>query len=169
MITYITGGERSGKSNYAQTLALTLSSQPVYIATARVWDSDFENRIKQHQLNRQEQWTTLEKEKFLSDIDLENKTAVIDCITLWLANFFADSQYDAGLTMQEAKNELEKLLKKPHQYLIIISNEIGMGVHAQTETGRKFVEIQGWINQFLAAKADKVILMISGIPVTLKG
>ncbi|OFY87753.1 MAG: adenosylcobinamide kinase/adenosylcobinamide phosphate guanyltransferase [Bacteroidetes bacterium RIFCSPLOWO2_12_FULL_35_15] len=167
MIYFITGGERSGKSRYAQQLALSLSDAPVYVATARSWDQDFEKRIQRHKNERDERWTSIEEEKELSKIDLKDKVAVIDCVTLWLTNFYIDSKYNVEESLKKAKEEFEKLIKTDST-LIIISNEIGMGVHAQTEIGRKFVEIQGWMNQYIAAKANQVVLMVSGIPVIIK-
>jgi len=169
MIYLITGGERSGKSSYAQNLALQLSDTPIYVATARKWDDDFQNRIDRHQQERDERWTNIEKEKYLSEIDFSGKTALIDCVTLWLTNFFADHKYDAALSLEEAKKEFLLLASQENTALIIVTNEIGMGVHAETHIGRKFVELQGWMNQFLASRADEVVLMVSGIPVKIKG
>ena len=167
MIYFITGGERSGKSRYAQQLALELSDKPIYIATSRVLDKDFEERVRRHKSSRDERWTTFEEEKQLSKIDIRNKVAVIDCVTLWLTNFYTDTKFNVEESLKQAKEEFEKLTQQ-ESTLIIISNELGMGVHAQTESGRKFVELQGWMNQHIAAKANKVILMVSGIPVTIK-
>jgi adenosylcobinamide kinase / adenosylcobinamide-phosphate guanylyltransferase len=167
MIYLITGGERSGKSSYAQQLALELSGSPVYVATARLWDDSFRERIKRHQQERDNRWTNLEEEKNISRLDLTGKVAVIDCVTLWLTNFFTDTGYDLDNALKQAKEEADKLLKSSAT-LLIITNEIGMGVHAETPMGRRFVELQGWMNQHLAKHADKVILMVSGIAVTIK-
>lgn len=169
MIYLITGGERSGKSTYAQNLALQLSDSPIYVATARKWDSDFQNRIDRHQQERDERWTNIEKEKYLSEIDFSHKTALIDCVTLWLTNFFVDHKNEVSLSLEEAKKEFLAIADQENITLIIVTNEIGMGVHAATEIGRKFTELQGWMNQFLASKADEVVLMVSGIPVKIKG
>ncbi|MGO4772262.1 bifunctional adenosylcobinamide kinase/adenosylcobinamide-phosphate guanylyltransferase [Flavobacterium sp. W22_SRS_FK3] len=169
MIYLITGGERSGKSSYAQNLALQLSNTPIYVATARKWDDDFQNRIDQHQQERDERWTNIEKEKHLSEIDFSGKTALIDCVTLWLTNFFVDTKNDVAQSLEEAKKEFLSIENQQNINLIIVTNEIGMGVHAQTHIGRKFTELQGWMNQFLASHADEVILMVSGIPVKIKG
>lgn len=169
MIYLITGGERSGKSGYAQSLALQLTNNPIYVATARKWDSDFQNRIDRHQKDRDERWTNIEEEKYLSKIDFSGKVALIDCVTLWLTNFFVDHKNDVDLSLEEAKKEFLSLAEQKNTSLIIVTNEIGMGVHASTEIGRKFTELQGWMNQFLASKADEVILMVSGISVKIKG
>ncbi|MEO7977438.1 bifunctional adenosylcobinamide kinase/adenosylcobinamide-phosphate guanylyltransferase [Flavobacterium sp.] len=169
MIYLITGGERSGKSSYAQNLALQLSQTPIYVATARKWDDDFQNRIDRHQQERDERWTNMEKEKQLSEIDFSGKVALIDCVTLWLTNFFVDTKNDVTLSLEEAKKEFLLMAAQENATLIIVTNEIGMGVHAETHIGRKFTELQGWMNQFLASKADEVVLMVSGIPVKIKG
>jgi len=169
MIYLITGGERSGKSTYAQNLALQLSESPIYVATARKWDVDFQSRIDRHQQERDERWTNIEKEKYISEIDFSGKVALIDCVTLWLTNFFVDTNYDVNLSLEEAKKEFLSIASQENTIFIIVTNEIGMGVHAETHIGRKFTELQGWMNQFLASKADEVILMVSGIPVRIKG
>ncbi|MGL4328206.1 MAG: bifunctional adenosylcobinamide kinase/adenosylcobinamide-phosphate guanylyltransferase, partial [Tannerellaceae bacterium] len=90
-IIFVTGGQRSGKSRYAQSLAESMSDKPVYLATARRWDEDFENRIRRHQADRGEQWETIEKDKEISSLDLSGKTVLLDCITLWLTNIFHDN------------------------------------------------------------------------------
>ena len=167
MLYYITGGERSGKSSYAQQLALTLSTSPIYIATARHWDDDFKNRIKKHQQDRDSRWTSIEEEKNIHLLELNEKVAVIDCVTLWLTNFYVDNKYHIENSLEQAKESFDLLIQKDAT-IIIISNEIGMGVHAETEIGRKFVELQGWMNQYIAKKADKAYLMVSGIPLLLK-
>jgi adenosylcobinamide kinase/adenosylcobinamide-phosphate guanylyltransferase len=169
MIYLITGGERSGKSTYAQNLVLQLSDSPIYVATARKWDSDFQNRINRHQQERDERWTNIEKEKYVSEIDFSDKVALIDCVTLWLTNFFVDNKNNVESSLEEAKKEFLSIANQENATLIIVTNEIGMGVHAATEIGRKFTELQGWMNQFLASKADEVVLMVSGIPVKIKG
>ncbi|HVA96584.1 MAG TPA: bifunctional adenosylcobinamide kinase/adenosylcobinamide-phosphate guanylyltransferase [Candidatus Acidoferrales bacterium] len=167
MIYFITGGERSGKSNYAQRLGLQLSKRPVYVATSRIWDEDFKKRVARHRKDRGASWEVIEEEKKLGTLDLTNKVAVIDCVTLWITNFWVDTNYDLERSLKEIKREFD-LLRKIHCTLIIISNEIGMGIHADTEKGRKFVELQGWVNQYIAENADRAIFIVSGIPVQIK-
>jgi adenosylcobinamide kinase / adenosylcobinamide-phosphate guanylyltransferase len=167
MIYYITGGERSGKSAYAQNLALELSNSPYYLATSRKWDADFEKRVERHTADRDDRWTTIEEEKYLGKLDISGKVVVIDCVTLWLTNWYVDTKNDVEECLKNGKIELEKLFIQDAT-LIIISNEIGMGVHAQTQVGRKFTELQGWMNQYIANKADKATFMVSGLPLQLK-
>jgi adenosylcobinamide kinase/adenosylcobinamide-phosphate guanylyltransferase len=167
MIYYISGGERSGKSSYAQKLAEELSSSPHYLATSRIWDKDFQKRVDRHVSDRHEYWTTLEEEKFLSTVIPQKSVVVIDCVTLWLTNFFVDTKYDVAKSLDLAKEEIKKL-QEIDATLIIISNEIGMGIHSEHESGRKFTELQGWTNQVIAKIADKATFMVSGLPLHLK-
>ena len=167
MIYLITGGQRSGKSSYAQELALSLTDEPIYVATARVWDDDFQARVERHQHDRDERWTTMEVEKALGGLDLDGKVAVVDCITLWLTNFFMDTDQNVERSLELAKEELKQLFRQDAT-LILVTNEIGMGTHAATESGRKFADMQGWMNQFIAEQADEVTLMVSGLPVKVR-
>jgi len=169
MIYLITGGERSGKSSYAENLAKELSAKPLYVATARKWDDDFQKRIDRHQKDRDERWINIEKEKYLSEVDFSGNVAIVDCVTLWLTNFFIDTKNDVALSLEQAKAEFDKIMSQENATIIIVTNEIGMGVHAETHIGRKFTELQGWMNQYIAKRAEKVVLMVSGIPVTIKG
>ncbi len=165
--TFITGGARSGKSRYAQQLALELSPQPVYVATARAWDDNFRERIRRHRQERDERWTSIEEEKYISRLSLQDKVVVIDCITLWLTNFFVDHKNNIDQCLAACKEEVDAWEKTGNRY-IIVSNEIGMGVHADTEIGRRFTDLQGWINQYIAQKAETAVLMVSGIAVKIK-
>ncbi|MEM9674262.1 MAG: bifunctional adenosylcobinamide kinase/adenosylcobinamide-phosphate guanylyltransferase [Bacteroidota bacterium] len=167
MIYYISGGERSGKSHYAMDLALGLSDQPIYLATSRKWDSDFEKRVARHQDERDQRWETWEEEKFIGKLNVSGRVVVLDCITLWLTNWFVDLKQDIDACLHHGKQELAQLFQQ-EATLIIISNEIGMGVHAESHMGRKFVELQGWMNQFIAKRADKAVFMVSGLPLQLK-
>ncbi|UII25894.1 bifunctional adenosylcobinamide kinase/adenosylcobinamide-phosphate guanylyltransferase [Fulvivirga maritima] len=167
MIYYISGGERSGKSGYAQKLALSLSDNPIYLATARQWDGDFKKRVARHVADRDDRWTTIEEEKHLSKLDVSGKVVVLDCITLWLTNWYVDTKNNVDECLEKGKAELSALFQQEGT-LIIISNEIGMGIHAQTEVGRKFTELQGWMNEFIASQSDKAFFMVSGLPLTLK-
>ena len=95
-----------------------------------------------------------------------NSTIVIDCITLWLTNIFTDNNGEVEKSLEEAKEIWQKLLQLNHTF-IVISNEIGMGLHAHNEVGRKFTDLQGWINQHIAKSANEAYFMVSGIPLKL--
>ncbi len=167
MITYVTGGVRSGKSRFAMDLALQKSPNPVYVATSRIWDEDFGRRVKRHQDERGPEWTSLESERDIHLLPLGGKVAVIDCVTLWLTNLFVAFEYDVDKSLAAFKTEID-MLARIDATLIIISNEIGMGVHAETEAGRKFTDLQGWANQYVAAAAQEAVMIVSGIPFILK-
>lgn len=165
-VILITGGARSGKSRYAEELALSLSKSPVYIATAHVWDEEFRERVKKHQERRGPEWTNIEEEMLLSRHDLTGRVAVIDCVTLWCTNYFFQ-MHEVDTALEALKAEFDKFTAKDATY-IFVTNEIGMGGVSDNAVQRKFTDLQGWINQYVASKADEVILMVSGIPVKVK-
>lgn len=167
-IILITGGTRSGKSTHAEALALSLSPHPVYLATARVWDEEFRQRVVMHQKRRGPEWTNIEEEKNLSRHQLSGKVILIDCVTLWCTNFFFDLQTDIQQAVAEVKKEFDHFTHQDATF-IFVTNEIGMGGTSENEIQRKFTDMQGWINQYIANVADEVILMVSGIPVKIKG
>lgn len=165
--TLILGGARSGKSSYAQKLALSLCPNPVYLATSRAWDDDHRARIQRHRDERGPEWTSLEIEKAIASSGVDDRVVVIDCVTLWLTNFFIDENFQHERALELAKSEAEKALRQ-RNHLIFVSNEVGQSLHPTTESGRKFTDIQGFMNQYLASQAEQVILMIAGIPLTVK-
>ena len=165
-IILITGGQRSGKSRHAEKMALGLAEHPVYVATAHIWDEEFGERVRKHQERRGPQWTTIEEEKFLSRHDLTGRVAVIDCVTLWLTNFFCDSP-DVDRTLEAVKAEFDRFTAHDATY-IFVTNEIGSGGVSENALQRKFTDLEGWMNQYIASKADEVILMVSGIAVAVK-
>ena len=167
-IILITGGQRSGKSRYAEELALSLADHPVYVATAHVWDEEFRERVRRHQERRGSQWTNIEEEKFLSRNDLTGRVAVIDCVTLWLTNFFFENQnHDTQQVLDMVKAEFDRFTAQDASF-IFVTNEIGSGGVSVDAVQRRFTDLQGWMNQYIASRADEVILMVSGIPVTIK-
>ena len=165
-IILITGGQRSGKSEKAEALALSLSTNPVYLATAHVWDDEFRERVRRHQERRGPEWTNIEEELYLSRHDLTGRVVVIDCVTLWLTNWLmANDNVDAILA--EAKREFDAFTNHDATY-IFVTNEIGLGGVSDNALQRKFTDLQGWMNQYIAQKADEVILMVSGIEIKIK-
>lgn len=167
-VILITGGQRSGKSRYAEELALSLTTNPVYVATAHVWDEEFAERVRRHQQRRGPQWTNIEEERQLSRHDLTGRVAVIDCVTLWLTNFFFANHSDVVKSLELAKTEFDLFTAHDATY-IFVTNEIGSGGVSENAIQRKFTDLQGWMNQYIASKADEVILMVSGIEVKVKG
>ena len=165
-IILITGGQRSGKSQYAERLALSLSPHPVYVATAHVWDDEFRQRVMKHQERRGAEWDNIEEEKFLSRHDLTGRVAVIDCITLWCTNFFFELQ-EVDKALDSLKSEFDRFTAQDATF-IFVTNEIGSGGVSDNAVQRQFTDLQGWMNQYVAQHADEVILMVSGIPVKVK-
>lgn len=166
-IVLVTGGQRSGKSGYAQQRALSLSPNPVYLATSRVWDEEHRQRILRHQADRGPEWTNIEDEKFLSTCRLDGRVVVIDCVTLWGTNFYFDNRGDVELSLRQIKEEFARFTRQ-EAYFIFVTNEIGLGGVSENEVQRKFADLQGWVNQFISSQADEVVLMVSGIPVKVK-
>lgn len=166
-IILITGGQRSGKSQKAEALALSLSDSPVYLATAHIWDEEFSERVRRHQERRGPQWTNIEEEMHLSRHNLTGRVVVIDCVTLWLTNFFFANNSDTDKVLEMAKEEFDAFTQNDATY-IFVTNEIGLGGVSDNALQRKFTDVQGWMNQYIAMKADEVILMVSGIELKIK-
>ena len=173
-IILITGGQRSGKSSYAERLALSLSPTPVYLATAHAWDEEFIRRIENHKARRGTQWTNIEEERFLSQHNVNDRVIVVDCVTLWCTNFFFSSSNegknkpDVSKVLSEMKAEFDKFTAQNATF-IFVTNEIGSGEISSNPLQRQFTDLQGWLNQYIASKADEVILMTCGIEMKIKG
>ena len=167
-IHLITGGERSGKSTYAESEALRLSESPVYLATARIWDEEFRQRILRHQERRGPEWTNIEEDIRPSKHDFTGRVVLIDCVTLWATNYFFDMQQDVDQALEALKKEFDTLVQQDATF-IFVTNELGMGGMSESRTQRLFTQLQGWMNQYVAARADRVTLMVSGLPLTVKG
>lgn len=166
-IIYISGGQRSGKSSYAQSMTDKMSDNPVYLATAKCWDKEFEKRIERHQASRGEKWENIEEQIEISKHNFNGRVVMMDCVTLWLTNIFCECEYDTDRSLEMAKAEWAKFIDQDFT-LIVVSNEIGLGVIPMEKSTRAFVDLQGWMNQHIAATADTVYTMISGIPLKLK-
>lgn len=165
-IILVTGGQRSGKSSYAERTALSMTDNPVYVATAHIWDDEFRERVKRHQQGRGSNWTNIEEEKYLGNIDINGRVAVIDCITLWCTNFYFETQ-DIEKSLEMVKAEFDKFTSQDATF-IFVTNEIGMGGTSENKVQRMFTDLLGWANQYIASKADEVIFMVSGIPMKIK-
>ena len=178
-IILITGGQRSGKSEFAEQLALTYDTNPIYLATSRIWDDEFKNRVEMHKARRGDMWENIEEEKYLSNHNVNHRTVVIDCVTLWATNFFFDLQVESMKsakadamhvenTLNLLKEEFSKFTNQDATF-IFVTNEIGSGGVSENHIQRKFTDVEGWINQFIAKHADEVVMMVSGIPLKIKG
>lgn len=166
-IHLITGGERSGKSTYAEELALSYSPNPIYLATARIWDEEFRDRVHLHQERRKDCWDNIEEEKYPSRHQLSGRVVLLDCVTLWATNFFFDNGSEVEPALSLLKEEFDRLAEIDATF-IIVSNEIGLGGVSIDPIQRRFTSLQGWLNQYIAQRADRVSLMVSGIPIQIK-
>ena len=172
-IILITGGQRSGKSQTAERMALQLSDNPVYLATAHIWDEEFKRRVEMHQRRRGPQWTNIEEEKELSRHNGEGRVVVVDCITLWCTNFFFArekaewEQPTVDSALEALKSEFDRFTNQDATF-IFVTNEIGSGGVSESAIQRRFTDLEGWMNQYVASKADEVIFMVSGIEVKIK-
>jgi len=182
LIHFILGGARSGKSRFAEQQVVELANrenkQAVYIATASVIDSEMESRITKHQLDRNgkdDRWQLIECPLALSDCltELESGNVyLLDCLTLWLNNqLYAKHEATCLEQSQHLQKQIDRLLQSLNGLnidIVIVSNEIGLGVIPMGESTRLYVDYCGWLNQGVAKIADKVTLVTAGIPLTIK-
>ena len=167
-VLLITGGQRSGKSQYAEQLALSLSPNPIYVATARVFDEEIRPRVALHQARRGPQWSNIEEEKELARHDFSQRVVLIDCLTLWATNFFFDLDESIERALLALREQLEALFAQEDVTYIFVTNELGLGGVSPNATQRRFTDLQGSLNQIVAHQADEVTLMVSGIPIRIK-
>lgn len=169
-VTLILGGARSGKSRRAEAIALSMSEQPIYVATAPMieGDTEWQVRIEHHRTERGAHWKVIEEELNLGAVlekhAVAGNTVLVDCMTLWLSNLFF-----AGRDVGSERNALCTLLPKLAGQVILVANEIGMGVVPESSEGRAFRDAQGRLNQQLAALAARVEFVAAGLPICLKG
>jgi adenosyl cobinamide kinase/adenosyl cobinamide phosphate guanylyltransferase len=165
MITLVTGGVKSGKTAFS--LKLCGKTNPkTYIATAENFDENMNEKILAHRAERDETWTTIEEPLSLHDAIDQSKddTVLIDCITMWLNNLIYKK-----LDTERHIDRFIKALDKSDKKIVIVTNEVGLGVMPANPEGCKYADELGKLNCKLSAAADKVILMVSGIPMTIKG
>lgn len=166
-IILVTGGQRSGKSSYAQNLALSLSDNPVYLATSAIWDDEHRERIERHKRDRGPEWTNIEEEKELQNVDVTGRVVVIDCVTLWCTNFFTETNGDVEQSLAAVKRRFEEFVRQEAVF-IFVTNELGLGGTSPNDLQRRFTDLIGWTNQFIAKQCDEVVLLVSGIPMKIK-
>ena len=166
-IILITGGQRSGKSSYAQKLALSLTDKPVYLATSAVWDEEHRQRIERHKRDRGPEWTNIEEQKDMQNIDVNNRVVVIDCVTLWATNFFSETNGDVDVSLAAIIERFEAFTQQNATF-IFVTNELGLGGTSTNDLQRRFNDLLGWVNQHIAAASDEMVLMVSGILVYIK-
>ena len=164
----ITGGQRSGKSVFAEKMALGMSTHPTYLATAQVFDEEMRNRVRIHQNRRSSSWRNLEAPLSIEALNFTpNEVVLVDCLTLWATNWLFDKNENVDEALAALKHQID-MLQKAGTILIIVTNEIGLGGVSSNALQRKFADLQGSINQYVGSIAEDVYLVISGIPVKIK-
>lgn len=170
---FILGGARSGKSAYAEQLATAANLQVIYVATAQVYDDEFATRIQHHQARRPADWQLVEEPHFLAQtlqrLLTPDTLIIVDCLTLWLAQWICeDCNPPAISTWAKEREALLACLPNLRGNLILVSNEVGMGIVPLGKINRVFQDEQGRLNQAIAKIADKVTFVAAGLPLTLK-
>lgn len=166
-MTLVLGGAASGKSQVAEKYILNSGLHPVYLATARIWDDEVQDKVNLHRARRSKAWTTID-----TPIDLATPLAnaradqviLLDCMTMWLTNVMLDDH-----DLEQAQTEALAALARCAAPVIVVSNEVGQGIVPDTPLGRRFREAQGRLNIALAAQADTVIHVVAGLTRVLKG
>ena len=177
-MTLILGGARSGKSSYAQNLAEETGKSVTFLATAQALDDEMSARIQKHRAERPAHWATLEIPLDIATHvrQIRSDIVILDCITLLVSNllmqFVQQNLVDEALFMsslQKEMNELLSILRTIDQHWLIISNEVGLGLVPEYQMGRVYRDGLGWANQKLAREAEKIVFMVAGIPMIVKG
>ncbi|WP_026486927.1 bifunctional adenosylcobinamide kinase/adenosylcobinamide-phosphate guanylyltransferase [Caldanaerobius polysaccharolyticus] len=176
----ITGGARSGKSTFAEKLAAKASSV-LYVATSIPFDDEMKDRVKKHRERRPAHWNTYEGYKGLKKViaEADKEVVLLDCMTVMIANLLMDEGGDWDKIPLSSVDEIERGIEQEvvgivegardsKAMVIVVSNEVGMGLVPEYRLGRVFRDIAGRMNQLVAADADEVYLMVSGIPVKIK-
>jgi len=165
----IIGGSRSGKSKLAEQRALKCGLPVTYIATATAGDAEMAARIAQHQSRRSLEWGLIEEQIYLAGVLQQqaapHKCLLVDCLTLWLTNLLCESE---GKHFEHERNSFLQLLPNLPGHIILVSNEVGMGIVPMGELSRRFSDEAGWLNQSVAAICDHVTLTVAGLPFPLK-
>jgi adenosyl cobinamide kinase/adenosyl cobinamide phosphate guanylyltransferase len=166
LITLVLGGARSGKSRYAESVIAALPPPWAYVATAEAGDAEMAERIAAHRSRRGPNWHTIDAPRDLSAAlkACRGQPVLVDCLTLWLSNLMlAEADIDAETAL------LEQALAAATAPVVLVANEVGSGIVPEYPLGRRFRDLQGILNQRIAARADRVVLVVAGIPLAVKG
>jgi adenosylcobinamide kinase/adenosylcobinamide-phosphate guanylyltransferase len=170
-VTLVLGGVRSGKSRYAQQLAAQ-SRHVVFVATAKVSDDEMRAKIERHREDRPTEWLTVEETlelpRVLAQHEVDSDVIVVDCLTVYAANLLEVEGEDRD-ALECRVQMLCDALRQMNCRVIVVSNEVGSGVHPVSLLGRRYRDLLGEINQQVARIADDVVLMVAGLPLALKG
>lgn len=165
-LALVLGGARSGKSRFAEGLLARHAPPWLYVATAEAGDAEMVTRIAAHKARRGTDWMTREAPRDLVGALAEpgDRPVLVDCLTLWLSNLMlADAAIDAEIA------RLEQALERARAPVVLVANEVGSGIVPDNALARRFRDLQGQLNQRLAARADRVVLVVAGLPLFVKG
>src|ERR1700738_1630152 len=165
--TLVLGGARSGKSRYAEQEVMSSRPPWIYVATAESFDDEMATRIAEHKSRRSLDWQTID-----APLDLagalaalpRSATVLVDCLTLWLSNLML-----AGRDIETEIRRLEEAMRAHTAPLVLVSNEVGSGIVPDNALARRFRDFQGLLNQRVAARPDRVVLAVAGLPMIVKG
>ncbi|WP_439572948.1 bifunctional adenosylcobinamide kinase/adenosylcobinamide-phosphate guanylyltransferase [Phreatobacter sp.] len=168
-VTLVLGGARSGKSSHAEALVRATGLARVYVATAGAYDAEMEERIAAHRAMRaKDGWHTVEEQVDIAAVLAreagDGRAVLVDCLTLWLSNLML-----AGQDIGSRQAELLAALGAAGGPVVLVANEVGLGLVPETALGRAFRDAQGRLNQAVAARADRVVFVAAGLPLVLKG
>ena len=182
-IILVTGGARSGKSNFAESLCIKQNNRTAYIATSIPFDDEMKNRVKKHQESRPKEWKTYEIYKdiysIVEELDNNHDTVIMDCVTLMDNNLMFTYGIEVDKATSQELDELEEYIKeqikklmeaikKTNLYFVIVSNEVGMGIVPENKLSRIYADFVGRANQLIAKYSDEVYFVVSGIPMKVK-
>ena len=163
-LIFVTGGARSGKSSFALEKANELGGDDVtFVATAERSDDEMTDRIVRHQLERPTMWRTIEAPREVHLTDLKSRVVLLDCLSLFVSNLLLD-----GLEEETILERVQKILASKIQTLIVVSNEVGMGLVPEYPLGRQFRDVLGRANQLVARASTQAFFLVAGIPLRLK-
>jgi len=166
-VTLVLGGARSGKSRYAESLVAGVPPPWIYVATAEAFDDEMAQRIAEHKARRDRRWQTVEAPRNIVDalVDVPPGASIlIDCVTLWLSNLLL-----AEADIEQEMKRLDVALAQSRRSTVLVANEVGCGIVPDNALARRFLDLQGRLNQQLAVRADRVVLMVAGLPLFVKG
>ena len=170
-LIFVTGGARSGKSSFAEKLAFKAAKDRFYIATLQGLDEEMKDRIARHKSQRLgKNWKTVEEPldilNALKRVDRKKRAVLIDCLTLWISNMMMKNYKEKEIIL--AAETIAEQARRGQAKVIVVSNEVGMGLVPESGLGRDFRDIQGRVNQVFALRARKVYFTVAGIPLELK-